>query len=83
MVYSSLLWADTNLLRWYGRYQEFGSGARCLKTGDVVYIAPEVKHWYGVAKDEASAHISLSIIKEGSINEWCEPVSDEEYNKLK
>lgn len=29
------------------------------------------------------AHLSLSVPTEGSSNEWCEPVTDEEYNKLK
>lgn len=67
----------------HGWYQESGKDARLLKSGDVVYIAPEIKHWHGAVKDEAFAHLSLSVPTEGSSNEWCEPVTDEEYNKLK
>lgn len=31
----------------------------------------------------AFAHLSLSILVEGASNEWLEPVTDEEYAKLK
>ena len=59
-----------------GWYQE-------LKPGDTVDIPPEVKHWHGAAKDSWFAHIAISVPAEGASNEWLEPVSDEEYNKLK
>lgn len=64
-------------------YQEAGKNVQLLKSGDVVYIAPEIKHWHGAVSDEAFAHLSLSVPKEGSSDEWCEPVTDEEYSKLK
>lgn len=67
----------------HGWYQESEKDARLLKSGDVVYIAPEIKHWHGAVSDEAFAHLSLSVPTEGSSNEWCEPVTDEEYSKLK
>ncbi|MCR3757478.1 cupin domain-containing protein [Clostridium felsineum] len=67
----------------HGWYQEFGKEAQFLKSGDVVYIAPEIKHWHGAVADEAFAHLALSVPVEGASNEWCEPVTDEEYNKLK
>lgn len=67
----------------HGWYQESGKEAQSLKSGDVVYIAPEIKHWHGAVQDEAFAHLSLSVPTEGSNTEWCEPVTDEEYNKLK
>ena len=66
-----------------GYYQEWGKPARELKAGDVVYIAPEIKHWHGAAKDSWFAHIAMSVPVEGSSNEWLEEVSDKEYNKLK
>jgi len=65
-----------------GWYQEAGKPARLLKEGDVVYIAPGLKHWHGATKDQAFAHLSLSVPKEGATNEWLEPVSDAEYGKL-
>lgn len=65
-----------------GWYQEAGQPARKLNPGDVVHIAPGIKHWHGAAKDSWFAHVVVEIPAEGSSNEWCEPVSDEEYNAL-
>ncbi|WP_294578710.1 cupin domain-containing protein [uncultured Thomasclavelia sp.] len=65
-----------------GWYQEWGKPAQELKPGDVVNIAPEVKHWHGAAKDSWFAHIAIEVPAEGSSNEWCEPVDDEQYNSL-
>ena len=43
---------------------------RLRKSGDVVYIAPEVKHWHGAVADEAFAHLALAVPKEGASSEW-------------
>ncbi|MGN1119674.1 MAG: cupin domain-containing protein [Oscillospiraceae bacterium] len=66
-----------------GYYQEFGKPARELHPGDVVEIPPEVKHWHGAAPDSFFAHLAVEIPAEGGCTEWLEPVSDEEYGKLK
>lgn len=66
-----------------GWYQEWGKEPRELKAGDVVNIAPETKHWHGAAKDSWFTHIAVEVPSEGGSNEWLEPVTDEEYNKLK
>lgn len=66
-----------------GYYQEWGKEAQELKKGDVVNIAPEVKHWHGAAKDSWFSHVAIEVPAEGGSNEWLEEVSDEEYNKLK
>ena len=66
-----------------GWYQEWGKPAQELKAGDVVEIPAEVKHWHGAAKDSCFTHIAVSVPVEGASNEWLEPVTDEEYNKLK
>jgi quercetin dioxygenase-like cupin family protein len=66
-----------------GWYQEWGKEPRKLKTGDVVDIPPEVKHWHGAAKDSWFVHLAESIPGDGATCEWCEPVTDEEYKKLK
>lgn len=63
-------------------YQEWGKPAQRLKAGDVVNIPSEVKHWHGATKDSWFAHIAIEVPAEGASNEWCEPVSDEEYNRL-
>lgn len=66
-----------------GYYQEWGKPARELHPGDVVQISPEVKHWHGAAPDSYFVHLAVEVPAEGSSNEWLEPVSDEEYGKLK
>ena len=65
-----------------GFYQEWGKPAQKLHPGDVVNIAPGVKHWHGAKKDSWFSHIALEVPGEECRNEWCEPVSDEEYGKL-
>ena len=66
-----------------GYYQEWGKPARELHPGDVVNIPPEVKHWHGAAPDSWFAHIAIEVPAAGASNEWCEPVTDAAYNKLK
>ncbi|MBT9780434.1 cupin domain-containing protein [Coprococcus comes] len=66
-----------------GYYQEWGKTAQEMKTGDVINIAPEVKHWHGAAPDSWFSHLAVEVPAEGSSNEWMEPVKEEEYSKLK
>lgn len=66
-----------------GWFQEWGKPAQKLKAGDVVNIPAEVKHWHGAAKDSFFAHIAIAVPADNASNEWLEPVSDNEYNKLK
>lgn len=66
-----------------GYYQEWGKEPRELHQGDVVNIPPEVKHWHGAAPDCWFSHIAIEVPGEETSNQWCEPVSDEEYDKLK
>jgi 4-carboxymuconolactone decarboxylase len=66
-----------------GYYQEWGKEPQELHAGDVVNIPPEVKHWHGAALDSWFAHIAIEVPAEGSSNEWLEPVTDEEYSRLK
>lgn len=65
-----------------GWYQEQGKPAQALKAGDVVNIPAEVKHWHGAAKDSWFVHLAIEVPGENKSNEWCEPVTDEEYNHL-
>ena len=65
-----------------GWYQAWGDEARELRPGDVVDIAPEVKHWHGAAKDSWFAHLAVEIPATGAANEWLEPVNDAIYGKL-
>ena len=65
-----------------GWYQEKGSEAKELLPGTVIVIPPEVKHWHGAKKDTWFSHIAIETPGEDTSNEWCEPVTDEEYLSL-
>lgn len=65
-----------------GWYQEEGKEARLLKPGDIVNIPANVKHWHGATKDSYFQHLAIEVAGTDASTEWCEPVSDEEYNKL-
>ena len=65
-----------------GRYQEEGKEAVSLTPGTVITIPANVKHWHGAKRDSWFSHIAVEVPGENASNEWCEPVSDEEYEKL-
>ncbi len=65
-----------------GWYQEWGKPARELRAGDSVVIPAGVKHWHGAARDSWFVHIAIAVPGENPGNDWLEPVSDEEYNRL-
>ena len=65
-----------------GWYQEEGKEAVSLKPGMVITIPPNVKHWHGAKAKSWFSHIAVEVPGEETSNEWCEPVSDEEYNRL-
>ena len=66
-----------------GWYQEEGKDAVELKPGSVIKIPTGVKHWHGAKADSWFSHIAVEVPGEDCSNEWCEPVSDEDYNRLK
>ena len=65
-----------------GYYQEWGKEPVELNPGDVVYVAPETKHWHGAAPDSDFAHIAIMNAVDGASNEWLEPV-EAEYDALR
>ena len=65
-----------------GWYQEEGKEAVSLEPGMVIIIPANVKHWHGAKKDSWFSHIAVEVPGENTSNEWCEPVTDEEYGKL-
>jgi quercetin dioxygenase-like cupin family protein len=51
-----------------------------IEAGDVVYFAPDERHWHGAGPDTFMVHIAITpaIGTEGG-TDWLEPVADEEY----
>ena len=66
-----------------GYYQEWGKEIRELHPGNIVNIPANVKHWHGAAPDSWFSHLAIEIEGEDGSTEWCESVSDDDYNKLK
>ena len=65
-----------------GWYQEEGKPAQALNPGDVVEIPANVKHWHGAQATSWFSHPAFEYPGENTSNEWCEPVTDEEYAAL-
>lgn len=66
-----------------GYYQEWGKEAIELNPGDVINIPTGIKHWHGAAPDSWFSHLAVEVPGTNTSNEWLEPVSDEDYSKLK
>ena len=43
------------------------------RSGDVVHIAPGVKHWHGAGPDEGASHIAVNVAAKTT---WMEPAPD-------
>lgn len=66
-----------------GWYQEEGEEAVSLIPGTVIFIPANVKHWHGAKADSWFSHLAMEAPGTETSNEWLEPVSDAEYQKLK
>ncbi len=50
-----------------------------IRPGDVVWFAPNEKHWHGATATTGMTHIALQEALDGQVVEWMEQVSDEQY----
>ncbi len=66
-----------------GYYQEWGKDPVEMTPGTVVNIPANVKHWHGAAPDSWFSHLAIEVPGTETSNEWLEPVSDQDYSKLK
>lgn len=66
-----------------GFYQEWGKEPIEMMPGTVVNIPANVKHWHGAAPDSWFSHLAVEVAGEDTSTEWLEPVSDEDYSRLK
>jgi 4-carboxymuconolactone decarboxylase len=64
-----------------GRTAEWGGSVQEIKTGDVIWCPPGVKHWHGASPNTAMTHLTLA----GTVNninvQWLEKVTDAQYNE--
>ncbi len=63
-----------------GRTGEWGGRVEEIKTGDVIWCSPTVKHWHGASPTTAMTHIAITGTLNGKSVEWMEKVTDEQYN---
>ncbi len=62
------------ITQWNGERRE-------IKTGDVAWIPPGVKHWHGAGADTSMSHIALQESIDGKNVDWLEQVSEDQYKK--
>ncbi len=64
-----------------GWVQVDGGPIQEVRTGDVVWFPPGVKHWHGATPTDAMAHVAIQEARDGVVVDWLEQVSDEEYRR--
>lgn len=62
-----------------GRVQRWGGPIEEIRAGDVVWFAPDEKHWHGAAPDTAMTHTAIQEVQDGKAVDWLEHVSDAQY----
>ena len=62
-----------------GHVQREGAPVEEIRAGDVVWFAPNEKHWHGASPTTAMTHIAIHEALDGKAVEWMEHVTDEQY----
>lgn len=65
-----------------GYYQEWGKDIIEMNPGDCINIPAGVKYWHGAAPDSWFSHLAIEVSGENGLNEWLEPLSEEQYSVL-
>ena len=50
-----------------------------IRPGDVVWFAPNEKHWHGATPTTKMTHIAIQEAFDGKVVQWMDHVTDEEY----
>ena len=64
-----------------GWIQRDGRPIEEIRPGDVIWFAPDEKHWHGASPTTAMSHIAIQEKLNGSPVTWMEQVSDDQYRK--
>ena len=62
-----------------GLHQRWGGPIEQIRSGDVITVGPNEKHWHGAAPTTAMTHIAIQESLDGKAVEWLEKVTDEQY----
>jgi len=50
-----------------------------IRSGDVAWFPPKVKHWHGATATTSMTHIAIAEKLDGKSVDWLEKVTDEQY----
>lgn len=64
-----------------GWVQKAGGPVEEIHPGDVVWFAPNEKHWHGASPTNAMTHIATQEQLNGKVVDWMEKVSDHDYRR--
>ena len=64
-----------------GWAQREGGPVEEIHPGDVVWFAPNERHWHGATPTTAMTHIAIQEKKDGKVVDWKEHVSEEQYRR--
>ena len=64
-----------------GWVQRDGGAIEAIFPGDVVWFAPNEKHWHGATPTTSMTHIAIQEKKDGKVVDWLEHVSDQQYSR--
>lgn len=62
-----------------GWAQREGGPVEEIRPGDVVWFAPEEKHWHGATATTSVSHVAIAEKLDGKSVDWLEHVTDEQY----
>lgn len=64
-----------------GWVQREGGPVEEIRPGDIIWFAPNEKHWHGATATTAMTHIAVAEAQDGKVVDWMEPVSDAQYRR--
>ena len=72
---------DVDILSGVGMVQLRGQAAQKIIAGDTVWIEPGEEHWHGAMPAHAMIHIAIQESLDGTMANWLNKLSDEEYQQ--
>lgn len=63
-----------------GKIQQWEDSVQDIRSGDIVWIPPGVKHWHGASATTAMTHIAIQEYLDGAPVTCLEPVADGQYS---
>ena len=72
--------ADIAMLSGIGLMGLRNKSPQTINAGDTVWIPPGEEHWHGASATNSMTHIAIQEGLNGSVANWLEKVSDEQYS---